>query len=50
MFHRLAAERLKRLGFSRRDFVSSLMGTATALWVINQVYGCSSGGFDVDEG
>ncbi len=43
-FHRLAAEKAKRLGVSRRDFVSSSMGTATALWVINQVYGCSSGG------
>jgi predicted TIM-barrel fold metal-dependent hydrolase len=58
-FHRLAAENAKRLGMSRRDFVSSTMGTATALWVINQVYGCSTGGssgsagrgpFDVDAG
>lgn len=59
MFHRLAADNAKRLGISRRDFVSSTMGTATALWVINQVYGCTSdggaggrgvGGFDVDAG
>jgi len=52
-FHRVAAEKAKRLGVSRRDFVSSSMGTATALWVINQVYGCSSDGdarFQVDGG
>lgn len=40
LFHRLAADNAKRLGMSRRDFVSSAMGTATALLVINQVYGC----------
>ncbi len=58
LFHRLTAENAKRLGVSRRDFVSSTMGTATALLVINQVYGCDSGtggggddaGFDVDAG
>lgn len=53
-FHRLSAESARRLGVSRRDFVSSTMGTATALWVINQVYGCSNGSenarFDVDAG
>jgi len=52
-FHGVAAEKAKRLGVSRRDFVSSSMGTATALWVINQVYGCSSDGdtrFQVDGG
>jgi hypothetical protein len=41
-FHRLSADKAKRLGVSRRDFVSSTMGTASALWVINQVYGTSS--------
>ena len=57
MFHRIAAEKAKRLGITRRDFVSSAMGTASALFVINQVYGCESGagtggdaGFDVDSG
>jgi hypothetical protein len=53
-FHRLSAENAKRLGVSRRDFVSSTMGTATALWVINQIYGCSNAGedagFNVDAG
>jgi predicted TIM-barrel fold metal-dependent hydrolase len=50
MFHRLAKENAKRLGISRRRFVSSAMGTATALVVINQVYGCEDGTrrFDVD--
>ncbi len=51
-FQRLVVEKARRLGISRRDFVSSTMGTATALCVINQVYGCSSenAGFDVDGG
>lgn len=60
-FQTLTEEKAKRLGVSRRDFVSSTMGTASALWVINQVYGCSSGGsgdaglggdagYDVDAG
>ena len=53
IFHRLSAEKASRLGLPRRDFVSSAMGTATALWVINQVYGCSKdggAGFNVDAG
>ncbi|MDH3202146.1 MAG: amidohydrolase [Myxococcales bacterium] len=51
-FQRLVAEKARRLGLSRRDFVSSTMGTATALCVINQVYGCSTNdaGFNVDGG
>ena len=52
-FQRLSAEKAKRLGISRRDFVASTMGTASALWVINQVYGCSNrggAGFNVDAG
>ena len=44
MFRSLSAEKARRLGISRRDFVASTMGTASALWVINQVYGCSAGG------
>jgi predicted TIM-barrel fold metal-dependent hydrolase len=43
MFQRLTAENARRIGLSRREFVSSAMGTATALFVINQVYGCDSG-------
>ena len=34
----------RRLGISRRDFVTSASGTAAALLVINQTYGCGSKG------
>ncbi len=36
-------ERSRRLGLSRREFTTSILGTATALGVINQVYGCGEG-------
>ncbi|MEM7135242.1 MAG: amidohydrolase family protein [Myxococcota bacterium] len=58
-FAKLVEEKARYLGLSRRDFVASTMGSATALCVINQVYGCSgsepggaggSAGFDVDAG
>ncbi|MGB5812732.1 MAG: amidohydrolase family protein [Polyangiales bacterium] len=52
-FRALVEENARRAGLSRRDFVASTMGSATALCVINQVYGCSSGdgaGFEVDGG
>src|SRR4030095_12070855 len=42
----LVAEKARRLGISRRDFVQSVLGTSTALAVLNQVYGCS---YDVEE-
>ncbi|MEM9728089.1 MAG: amidohydrolase family protein [Myxococcota bacterium] len=57
-FLRMVDEKSRRLGLSRRDFVSSTMGSATALCVINQVYGCSDGerggtggnaGFGIDD-
>ncbi len=44
MFAQMVADKARRLGMSRRAFVSSTMGTATALCVINQVYGCSAEG------
>lgn len=44
MFDALSAEKARRLGVSRREFVASTMGTASALWVVNQVYGCAAGG------
>lgn len=50
LFQRLANDHAKRLGVSRRDFISSAMGTATALFVINQVYGCDSGASGADGG
>jgi predicted TIM-barrel fold metal-dependent hydrolase len=56
-FRELVAEKARRLGLSRRDFVGSVLGTSTALYVINQIYGCSSsettggtGQYDVDAG
>jgi predicted TIM-barrel fold metal-dependent hydrolase len=49
MFRELVDDRSRRLGMSRRAFVESAMGTATALFVIQQV-GCGGGdgGFPVD--
>ncbi len=35
-------ERRRKLGMTRRAFASSVLGTSTALAVINQVYGCGS--------
>ncbi len=46
LFHKLAAQKAKRLGMSRREFVISKLGTVTALMVLNQAYGCS---YEVDE-
>jgi uncharacterized protein len=40
LFRRMVDDRARRLGVSRREFVSSACGTATALLVIHQVYGC----------
>jgi hypothetical protein len=50
----MADERARKLGLSRRDFLRTAAGTATALMAINLVNGCgdgsgSSGGFAVDE-
>ena len=58
LFRRVSEEKAKRLGVSRRQFVESACGTATALWVINAVYACggdeetasTSGPYDVDAG
>jgi hypothetical protein len=41
LYHRLSDERARRLGIPRREFVQSAAGTALALAVINQVYGCT---------
>jgi uncharacterized protein len=50
MFRELVDDRRRRLGISRRAFVESAAGTATALFVINQLGGCGSGrgGYQVD--
>jgi hypothetical protein len=47
MFREVADARARRLGMTRREFVDSACGTAAALYVINQVYGCGRGGYDV---
>ncbi len=43
-FWREVEDRSRRVGMSRRQFSSSVLGTATALGVINQVYGCDGEG------
>lgn len=49
-FRRIVDDHSRRLGISRRDFVRSSCGTAAALLVINQVYGCGDGGGAPDGG
>jgi predicted TIM-barrel fold metal-dependent hydrolase len=51
-YRRLVDDNARRLGISRRDFVTSACGTAAALLVINQTYGCGNkgGGYAVDPG
>lgn len=49
----MAAERARKLGWSRRRFLQSTCGTATALMALNLVHGCGDGGegggFAVDD-
>jgi predicted TIM-barrel fold metal-dependent hydrolase len=51
----MAEERARKLGWSRRRFLRSACGTATALMALNIVHGCggdsdpSAGGFAVDD-
>ena len=40
----LADRRARALGVSRRDFLRTAAGTATVMFAMNQVYGCSDGG------
>jgi uncharacterized protein len=53
LINRMADERARKLGWSRRKFLASAAGTATALMAVNIVSGCggdsSSGGFAVDD-
>jgi uncharacterized protein len=44
MYRRLVDEKSRRLGMTRRAFTESASGMAAALFVMNQVYGCSSKG------
>ena len=48
-FRELVDDRSRRLGVSRRRFVESMAGSATALLVINELAGCGDGGgYQVD--
>ena len=44
LFARIADDKSRRLGITRRQFAESARGMAAALFVINQVYGCSDDG------
>jgi len=49
-FRELVDARCRRLGVSRRAFLDSAAGTATALFVLQELGGCGrSGGYAVDE-
>lgn len=61
MYRSVVDERAPRLGMTRREFTESASGMVAALFVLNQVYGCSSdantqgatggaGGFSRDAG
>lgn len=43
MYRQIVEEKSRRLGMTRREFTESAMGMAASLFVLNQVYGCSSG-------
>lgn len=49
LFARESDERARRLGVPRRAFVQSAAGTALALAVINQVYGCAENGSGIGD-
>lgn len=44
LFQTLVDDKARRLGLSRRAFTQSACGSATALFVFNQVYGCGGQG------
>ena len=44
MYQELVERKARRLGMTRREFAESASGMVAALFVINQVYGCSSTG------
>jgi predicted TIM-barrel fold metal-dependent hydrolase len=52
LFNEMADERARKLGWSRRRFLGSACGTATALMAMNIIHGCGgdNGGFAVDDG
>src|SRR5262245_36341257 len=58
MYRRMIDEKSKRLGMTRRQFAESASGMVAALFVMNEMYGCShsspgvspDGGASVDTG
>src|SRR6266545_1033255 len=44
MYHELIDEKSRRMGITRRQFAESASGMVAALFVLNEVYGCSSSG------
>jgi uncharacterized protein len=53
LFRQMVDDRTRKLGVSRRDFITSTAGTACALAVMNQVYGCGGEdgpGYAIDAG
>lgn len=44
MYQDLVEQKSRRLGMTRREFTESASGMVAALFVINQVYGCSTSG------
>ena len=42
LYRDLVEQKSRRLGLTRREFTESARGMVTALFVLNQVYGCSS--------
>src|SRR5688500_13399125 len=52
LFRSTVDDRARRLGVSRREFLRSSAGTAAALFVMNQAYGCGSDGpgYAIDAG
>ncbi|MEO8178698.1 MAG: amidohydrolase family protein [Deltaproteobacteria bacterium] len=49
LWRRLVEDQHRRLGLSRRQFVESACGMASALWAINQA-ACGDGGSDAERG
>jgi uncharacterized protein len=44
MYRSLVEQKARRMGLTRREFAESASGMVAALFVLNQVYGCSSSG------
>src|SRR5262245_53572086 len=42
LYRDIVAEKSRRLGMSRREFTESASGMVAALFVLNEIYGCSA--------